>query len=206
MGLYSRFVLPHLLTCACGAKPVRYQRRKVVPEARGRVLELGMGPGLNLPFYDPERVSAVVGVDPDPHLRKRAQRAAAGLPFPVEYLTATAEDEPVERGSIDTVVVTYTLCTIPDAVSALTALRPVLKPAARVLFCEHGAAPDADVLRWQTRLNPLWRRIAGGCNLNRAIPGLLEEAGYRIEALETMYLPSTPRFAGFNYWGVAAPA
>lgn len=203
MGLYSRFVLPPLLTCACSVKPIRYQRRKVVPEATGRVLELGMGPGLNLPYYDPDKVSAVIGVDPAAELRGRAEQAATGLAFPVEYLTATAEDMPVDAASIDTVVITYTLCTIPDAVSALHAVRRVLKRDARVLFCEHGAAPDANVRRWQDRLNPLWRRIAGGCNLNRAIPDLLTEAGYRVDTLETMYLPSTPRFAGFNYWGAA---
>lgn len=206
MGFYDRHILPRLLNCACGVKPIRYQRRKVVPWAEGRVLELGIGPGLNLPFYDPARVSAVIGIDPSPELRPYAEAAARQVPFPVEYHVTTAEAMPVERGSIDTAVITYTLCTIPDAVAALEAVRPVLRPGARVLFCEHGLAPDERVQRWQHRVNPLWRRIAGGCNLNRDIPALLEQGGYRIVELERMYLPSTPRFAGFNYWGSAQAA
>lgn len=206
MGLYDRYVLPHLLTCACGAKPVRYQRRKILPQARGRVLELGIGPGLNIPFYDPDRVTELIGIDPAPELRSKADKAAACAPFPVEYLVTTAEEMPVERGSIDTAVITYTLCTIPDAVSALHAVRPVLKPGAEILFCEHGLAPDQGVQRWQARINPVWKRIAGGCNLNRPIPDLLEEGGFRIKHMDTMYLPSTPRFAGFNYWGCAQAA
>lgn len=206
MGLYERYILPPLLTCACGSKPIRYQRRKIVPEAEGRVLELGIGPGLNLPFYDPDKVKAVIGLDPSEALRSRAERAARQVSFPVEYLATTAEDAPVDRHSIDTLVVTYTLCTIPDAVSALNALRPALKPGARVLFCEHGLAPDESVRRWQNRIDPLWTRIAGGCHVNRDIPTLLEESGYRVSHLETMYLPGTPRFAGFNFWGSAQAA
>ncbi|MBA1147503.1 class I SAM-dependent methyltransferase [Ectothiorhodospiraceae bacterium WFHF3C12] len=206
MGFYERYILPPLLTCACGSKPIRYQRRKIVPEAEGRVLELGIGPGLNLPFYDPDKVKAVIGVDPSAELRGRAERAARQVSFPVEYLTTTAEDMPLDRHSIDTLVVTFTLCTIPDAVSALYALRPALKPGARVLFCEHGLAPDERVQRFQNRINPLWKRIAGGCNVNRDIPALLEASGYRVKHLETMYLPGTPRFAGFNFWGSAEVA
>lgn len=206
MGLYEKYILPHLLTCACGCKPIRYQRRKIVPEAEGRVLELGIGPGLNLPFYDPDKVSAVIGIDPSEELRAKAERAARAVKFPVEYIATTAEDMPVDRDSIDTAVITYTLCTIPDAISALEAVRPVLKRGARVLFCEHGLAPDEKVQRWQNRIDPLWTRIAGGCHLNRDIPSLLEASGYRVSHLETMYLPGTPRFAGFNFWGTAEAA
>lgn len=206
MNLYDRYILPHLLTCACGAKPIRYQRRKIVPLARGRVLELGMGPGLNLPFYDPAKVEIVIGVDPSEELESKAREAAKAVSFPVRYHATTAEDMPVEYESIDTLVLTFTLCTIPDVAPALAACRRVLKPDAQVLFCEHGLAPDADVAKWQGRINPLWKAIAGGCNLNRAIPSMLTGAGYRIDTLETMYLPSTPRFAGYNFWGRASLA
>ena len=135
-----------------------------------------------------------------------ARRKSEHLPFTVECLALEGERIPLERQSIDTVLVTYTLCTIPDAIAALEGMRQVLKPGGRLIFCEHGKAPDAAVRRWQHRLNPLWNRIGGGCNLDRDIPALIEGAGFRIDSLDTMYLPHTPRFAGFNYWGSAQPS
>ena len=203
MNPYEKYILPHMLTCACSVKPVRYQRRKVVPRAHGRVLELGMGPGLNLPYYDSNRVSEVIGVDPSRELESKAAKAAREVSFPVSYQPTTAEEMQVEDASIDSLVLTFTACTIPDAVSALAACRRTLKPDAELYFCEHGLAPDASVQKWQNRINPVWKALAGGCNLNRPIPALLEQAGYRIAEMETMYLPSTPKFAGYNYWGTA---
>jgi ubiquinone/menaquinone biosynthesis C-methylase UbiE len=190
---------------ACGTKPIRYQRRKVVPLAEGRVLEIGLGSGLNLPFYDPEKVDRVIGLDPSEEMLSYARRASETVPFTVEFLALEGDQIPLEQGSVDTVLVTYTLCTIPDAVAALHGMRRVLKPAGRLIFCEHGHAPDEAVQRWQRRLNPIWGRIGGGCNLDRKIPELIETAGFHIDDIDTMYLPGTPRFAGFNYWGTARP-
>lgn len=205
MGFYESYILPRLINLSCGARPIRAQRQKVVPLAEGRVLEVGIGSGLNLPYYDPGKVERVIGLDPAEAMLSYARRRSADLPFEVEYLALEGERIPLARHAVDTVLVTYALCTIPDAGGALENMRAVLKPGGRLIFCEHGRAPDAAVRRWQDRLNPLWGRIGGGCNLNRDIPALIEGAGFRLEALETAYLPRTPRFAGFNYWGVAVP-
>ena len=205
MGFYARHVLPRLLNLSCGTKVVERQRRKVVPLAEGRVLEVGIGSGLNLPFYDPAKVERVFGLDPAEEMLAYARRKAEAVAFPVEFLALEGERIPLEPESVDTVLVTYTLCTIPDAVAALEGMARVLKPGGRLIFCEHGRAPDAAVRRWQHRLNPLWNRIAGGCNLDRDIPGLIEAAGFRLDTLESLYLPGAPRFAGFNFWGSARP-
>ena len=205
MGFYAKHILPRLLDWSCGAEQVQRQRQKVVPLAEGRVLEVGIGSGLNLPYYDPEKVARVIGLDPAEEMLAYAKRRSDALPFAVDYLALEGDSIPLEKQSVDTVLVTYTLCTIPDAVAALEGVRRVLKPGGRLLFCEHGKAPDASVQRWQDRLNPLWGCIGGGCNLNRDIPALIEAAGFGIDALKTMYLPHTPRFAGFNYWGMARP-
>ncbi len=205
MGCYERYILPKVLNWSCGAKPVRAQRQKVVPLAAGRVLEIGIGSGLNLPYYDPGKVERVIGLDPAEAMLSYARRKSATLPFTVEYLALEGERIPLDRHSVDTVLVTYTLCTIADACAALEGMRAVLKPGGRLIFCEHGRAPDAAVRRWQHRLNPLWNRIGGGCNLDRDIPGLIEAAGFRLDTLESMYLPGAPRFASFNTWGSARP-
>jgi len=204
MGLYSRFVLPRMVNFACGLKPAMRQRAKIVPHARGRVLEVGIGTGLNLPFYDPAKVSKLWGLDPAPEMTQIARQAAAAAPFEVEFIGLPGDEIPLEDHSIDTVVVTYTLCTIPETTPALRQIGRVLRPGGELLFCEHGAAPDASVRRWQDRLNPLWKRIGGGCNLNRPIPALIEAGGFRIERLDTLYLPGW-RPATFNYWGAAVP-
>lgn len=206
MNPYEKYILPFLVDVSCGAKPVRYQRRKIVPEARGTVLEIGIGSGRNLPYYDADKVTRVIGIDPSAELWAKAAPVAAAMPFEVIHHLTTTADMPVDRHSADTIVVTYTLCTVPDAVAALQAVRPVLKPGGSLLFCEHGLAPDANVEKWQHRVNPLWRMISGGCEIDRPIPALLEAGGYRIRHMETMYLPGTPRITGFNYWGTAEPA
>jgi SAM-dependent methyltransferase len=203
MGFYDRYIMPPLIGLACGAKPIGKQRAKVVPLAQGDVLELGFGTGLNLDYYDTGRVSRVFGLEPAPGMLVRARKAAAGARVPVEILAETAETLSLKAGSVDTVVVTYSLCTIPDAALALEGARRALKPGGRLLFCEHGRAPDETVRRTQARIEPLWRRISGGCHLTRDIPALIAGAGFEIETLETMYLPSTPHWAGFNYWGAA---
>lgn len=204
MGLYSRYILPRVIHFVCGMKPNMRQREKVVPHARGRVLEVGIGSGLNLPFYDPANVSKVWGLDPAPEITRIAERAARSLPFEVEFIGLPGDEIPLEDGSVDTVVMTYTLCTIPDTTAALRQMSRVLRPGGELLFCEHGTAPDASVRRWQDRLNPLWKRVGGGCNLNRPIPALIEAGGFRIKSLDTMYIPGW-RPASFNYWGIAVP-
>lgn len=203
MGLYEKYVVPHIINCACGTKPIRYQRKKVVPLAEGTVLEIGIGTGFNLPYYDPAKVKKVIGLDPSEASWKLAGERAKDLPFPVEFIGLPGEQIPLDDKSVDTVLVTFSLCTIPDPVKALEGMRRVLKPGGKLVFCEHGAAPDADVLKWQNRVNPVWRTLFGGCNLNRQMPSLIESSGFRITDLQSMYLPSTPRIAGFNYWGMA---
>jgi ubiquinone/menaquinone biosynthesis C-methylase UbiE len=203
MDFYERRILPWLLDVAMSAKPITYQRRKVVPLAEGRVLEIGMGAGQNLAFYDPAKVSHIWGLEPSAEMRERAKARAAGLSIGLDFLDLKAEEIPLEDRSADTVLVTYTLCTIPDVARALKGMRRVLKPGGRMIFCEHGRAPDEDVRRWQERITPIWKVIGGGCHVGRPIPELIREGGFEIEKMETMYLPSTPRFAGYNYWGTA---
>lgn len=203
MGFYDKHVLPHIINLACGLKPIRYQRKKVVPMATGQILEIGIGTGLNLDYYDPSKVERVIGLDPSEESWKLAGERAENLPFEVDFIGLEAEEIPLEADSVDTVLMTYSLCTIPGPVTALEGMRRVLKPGGKLIFCEHGSAPDEAVRKWQDRLNPMWGRLFGGCNLNRKIPDLLDEGGFRVTQLDTMYLPGTPGFAGFNYWGVA---
>ena len=201
MGFYDKYILPSVLNCACGSKPVRYQREKIVPHAEGVVLEIGIGSGLNLPHYRGDKVTSIIGLDPSPELNAMAEKTAAELGLSVEFILASAESIDLPDDYVDTVLVTYTLCTIPDAVRAVKEMRRVLKPEGKILFCEHGLAPDESVAKWQDRIDPLWGRIAGGCHLNRDIPKLIRSAGLSIETMDEMYLPSTPKFAGYNYWG-----
>ena len=204
MSFYEDHVLPHLINAACGTRPVQRQREKVVPEARGRVLEIGMGSGLNLPFYDPDRVEFVWGLEPSGGMRRKARRHVEAAPVDVHWLDLPGEEIPLDDHSADTVVLTYTLCTVPEARQALAQMHRVLRPGGTLLFCEHGLAPDASVRRWQDRINPVWRRVAGGCHLNRPIADLIREAGFAIDSLEMAYLPGTPKFAGFNFRGAAS--
>ena len=204
MGFYDRHILPHFINCACGSKPIMKQREKIVPQASGRVLEIGIGTGLNLPYYDMDRVEQLIGLDPSEESWVLATERARAVGIEVEFIGLPGEQIPLDDASIDTVLVTYSLCTIPDAITALQGMARVLAPGGRLLFCEHGSAPDASVRKWQDRVNPFWQKIAGGCQLNRPIPELLNEAGFSISTMEEMYLPSTPRIAGYNYWGEAS--
>jgi len=182
------------------------QRSKVVPQASGTVLEIGIGTGLNLPLYDPDKVEKVIGVDPSERSWRLAGKRAADVGFEVEFVGLPGEQLPLDDDCVDTVLVTYSLCTIPDPVTALEGMARVLKPGGKLVFCEHGMAPDANVGRWQDRLNPFWMKFAGGCNLNRNIPTLVSEGGFSIDQLDQMYLPNSPRFASYNYWGTAVLA
>lgn len=203
---YDRNIMPKLIGCACASRPIMKQRAKVVPLASGRVLELGIGGGLNLAFYDPAKVTAVFGVDPSAELRAVATDAPRAEGMAVEVLEGTAEALPFEAASFDSVVCTFTLCSVHTPARALAEARRVLKPGGRLFFCEHGLAPDDDVARWQGRVEPLWKRLAGGCHLTRPIGSAISGAGFRLEDSQTMYLPKTPRILGWNEWGVATVA
>jgi len=202
-SLYDRFILPKLLTCACSSPPMMRQRTKIVPRAAGRVLELGIGMGLNLAFYDPRKVDEVFGVDPAAELRAVALAAPRPQGLKVVIEDGTAEALPFENHAFDCVVCTFTLCSVHTPAAALVEARRVLKPSGRLLFCEHGLAPDADVAKWQRRVEPFWKRIAGGCHLTRPVAQAIGEAGFKLDWLETMYVPRTPRIAGWNEWGAA---
>jgi SAM-dependent methyltransferase len=202
-SLYDRFVLPRLLKCACSAPPMMKQRAKVVPRAEGRVLELGIGLGLNLGFYDAAKVDSVTGVDPAAELRAAALAAPRDPALKVTVEDGTAEALPFAAGSFDCVVCTFTLCSVQAPAAALAEARRVLKPGGRFLFCEHGLAPEPGVAKWQRRIEPVWKRIAGGCHLTRPVTSAIEAAGFRVTRKDSMYVPRTPRFAGWNEWGEA---
>jgi ubiquinone/menaquinone biosynthesis C-methylase UbiE len=203
MSLYEKYVLPKFLNCACGSKPVSYQRKKVVPLAEGKVLEIGIGSGLNLPFYDKTKIDEIWGLDPSEELSVMAKQVANEESMEVKFISSGAEDIPLPDNYFDSVLVTYTMCTIPEVQRANQEIRRVLKDNGKMIFCEHGEAPDQNIRKWQSRINPFWGKLAGGCNINRKIPSLIQESGFDIIQMEEMYLPNTPKIAGYNYWGFA---
>ncbi len=205
-SFYDRHIIPRLIGCACAAGPIMKQRAKVVPQAEGRVLELGIGGGLNLAHYDPGKVSSLVGVDPSAELRAMAQAAPRPDGLDVSIRPGEAEALPFDAASFDAVVCTFTLCTVHRPDKALAEARRVLKPGGRFLFCEHGLAPDAGVERWQRRVEPIWKRLSGGCHLTRPISARIGAAGFALDWTESFYLPSTPRIFGWNEWGAARAA
>jgi len=203
LGLYNKYILPKVLNCACGSKPINYQRNKIVPLAEGVVLDIGIGSGLNIPFYNKSKIKYLYGLDPSKELIEIAKPLADKNRLKIEFLECGAENIPLLDNSIDTVLITYTMCTIPDVTLSISEITRVLKNNGKLLFCEHGLAPDPNIVKWQKRINPIWNKIAGGCNLNRNIPELITSSGFKISNMEEMYLPNTPKFAGYNYWGVA---
>ena len=204
MGFYAKHILPRCLDAACGIGPISKQREKVVPHAEGVVLEIGIGSGQNLPFYNSDKVSKIIGVDPDEHFWKRSAKRRADCEIEIERIGLSGENIPLDKNIADTVVVTYSLCTIPDAVKALREMTRILKPGGKILFTEHGKAPDEAVHKWQNRIDPLWGKIAGGCRSGRDIPELFRQADLKFDKLEEMYIPG-PKVLGYNYWGAAHP-
>ena len=202
MGFYEKYILPPILDKAMQQEPIMRQRAKVIPGASGVVLEIGVGSGLNLGYYEKDNVEKLYGLDPSVELGRRATVRAREAGIDVELIPLGGESIPLDDDSIDTVTMTYTLCTIPDGAKALAEMKRVLKPGGRLLFCEHGHAPDASVAKWQARITPIWRHFAGGCRLNVKIDEMLGDAGFNVEKLDTMYLPG-PRPMTFNYWGSA---
>jgi ubiquinone/menaquinone biosynthesis C-methylase UbiE len=203
MGFYQDQIVPLLINLAMRNKNLAAYRSRVVPAAEGRVLEIGVGSGLNLPFYS-AKAEQLIGLDPSPRLLAMARRAARPRLGRVEFVEGSAEAIPLESASVDTVLTTWTLCSIPQALGALGEMRRVLRPGGRLLFVEHGRAPDPAVVWWQDRLTPLWKRIGGGCHLNRPIRSLIGDAGFQFDRCETGYMRG-PKPITFMYEGSARP-
>jgi ubiquinone/menaquinone biosynthesis C-methylase UbiE len=203
MSLYRDRILPHLIHFAMRKRELADYRARLLSRAKGRVLEIGIGSGLNLPFYTPA-VDELLGLEPSARLADMARNAAVASELPVAILRGGAERIPLEGHIIDTVVTTWTLCSIQDVAQGLAEIRRVLKPGGALLFVEHGLAPEAHISKWQRRLTPLWTPVSGGCHLDRPIARLIENAGFEMEALKTGYM-NGPKLATFLYEGIARP-
>jgi ubiquinone/menaquinone biosynthesis C-methylase UbiE len=202
MGLYDKYILPKAIHWACQIGPAMQQRAKVIPQARGEVLEIGIGSGHNLEFYDSEKVRSVIGVDPSLETWKEHDVSINDLNFHFQYVQAFAQDLPFENNAFDSVVITYSLCSIHEHEKIFTEIRRVLKPTGFMHFCEHGKAPDKWVERWQNWITPIWKRFGGGCHLNKDIPKIITDHGMSISRLNEDYIPGW-KPASFNYWGHA---
>ena len=204
MGFYNKYILPKIINAGRGTKPIRKQREKVLPLCKGIVLEIGCGSGLNFSFYEENNIDKLYALEPDKEMLRQAESVVKEVNFPITFLETGAEKIPLKDDSIDTALLTYTLCTIPDPLAALLEIRRVLKKGGKLVFCEHGMAPENNVKKMQNFINSFWPIFVGGCNLNRDIPSLLNDAGFLVDNLETMYLPKTPKWFGYNYWGSAS--
>lgn len=202
MNFYDRHILPRIIQCSCGAPMVMELRRAIVPEAQGEVLEIGCGGGLNFPLYRRGQVTRVTAIDPAPPMLERARAAAGRMAIPVELGDGAAEALPYPDASFDTVVFTFTLCSVHDHLRSLAEARRVLRPNGRLLFAEHGLAPDLSVQRWQRRIEPVWSRLAGGCHLTRPVRAAITAAGFELTGGGARYLPA-PKVFGWAEWGAA---
>ena len=200
---YETNVVPKLLTILCNTKPNHYQRKKVVPLATGDVVEIGVGPGLNLQYYNFEKVNKVIGIDPSDELNKIAKKNADKVNLDIEFNLSSAESIDLPTSSVDSVVCTFSLCSIPDPKKALNEIYRILKPGGKYFFCEHGISPDFFTKVFQNVTNIFYPKLSGGCHANRDIPKLITDSGLKIDEKDTMYLPGSVKFLGFNYWGVA---
>lgn len=205
INILKTHILPKLLDITCGSQIIHDQRRKIVPLAKGEVLELGIGTGLNLPHYIPGRVTKIVGVDPADHFwnSKKSQQRRLHSDIPIERIELSGENIPLPSQSFDSVVVTYTLCTIPDATKALQEAKRLLRPGGKIYFLEHGKAPDEATAKWQRRVEPI-SKFLGGCCPGKDILRLFEEAGLQIEEIQQECVPMGPKLWSYNYWGVAS--
>ncbi|WOE76178.1 class I SAM-dependent methyltransferase [Alterisphingorhabdus coralli] len=202
-NFWDRHVVPRLICCACGQPQIMKRRSQIVPQARGKVLEFGAGGGINAQFYNPERIEHITGIDPSAELLDRARDNVAAAQLPMDLVGGVAEALPFENDSFDTVLITFTLCSVQDQAQALKEARRVLKPDGQLLFLEHGAAPDPGVHLWQRRVEPIWKRIAGGCHLTRPIADAVRAQGFHVENPTGEYMPKTPRILGWVESGVA---
>lgn len=203
MSFYDEKILPTVIDCLCSMPAVTYLRKKVVPLAKGVVLEVGMGSGINLSLYTPEKIDFIWGLEPSQGMRRKAQANLNRSSIEVRWLDLPGENIPLDDNSVDTVLLTFTLCTIPDYQAALAQMLRVLKPGGQLLFCEHGLAEDSAVQKWQNKVTPYWKHIAGGCHLNRPIAEYLKEAGFDIVELNTEYMRKSPKIVGYVYYGKA---
>ena len=202
--LYDKYVCPHLINYAMKMKPFRKQREKVIPSASGRVLEIGIGSGLNFNYYNKENVSEVFAVEPDGILLEKAQQNAKINNINLNVQQLKAEELPFDNNSFDTIISTYTMCSIPGLSSAMSEINRVVKPSGKLLFSEHGKSPDMNVFKWQKRMNGIQKRIAGGCHLDVDIPNEIIKANFKLNKIDSMYVPG-PKFLSYHYWGVASP-
>lgn len=203
MSFYENNILPHILNCACSSKGIMKTREKIVPLAFGNVLEVGMGSAVNMDLYNPDQVTKVWGLEPSSGMQKKAKKNLAKSPVQVEWLSLPGEKIPLEDNSVDSIVLTYTLCTIPDWHAAMKQMHRVLKPEGKILFCEHGQAPDESIKKWQNRLNKLWGKIFGGCHLNRTVIENIQSSGFSIDWSNSNYIKGLPKFASYISFGVA---
>ncbi len=205
MAFYKDRVYPHLVTRLGNPKPIREVRQRILPLAEGRILEIGVGPGVNFVHYDPARVNKVYALEPNPGMIRMAEQQRRRTGLDVEFLDLPGERIPLEDGSVDTVVSTFTLCTIPGVVEAIRGVRRVLKPDGKFIFFEHGLSPDPRVRRWQKWSEPLFRLAFEGCHVTRDIPSLIREGGFKIEQIDTAYLAPFPKSGSHCWWGTAIP-
>ncbi len=205
MPFYRDHIYPHLVSLLGNPKPIREVRQRIVPLAQGTVLEIGVGPGVNFEHYDRARVSKLYALEPNPGMVRLAERHRRRTNLDVEFLGLPGERIPLAEGSVDTVVSTFTFCTIPGVVEAIRGVGRILRPGGRLIFFEHGLSPDPRVRRWQQRLEPVLYRVFTGCHLTREIPSLIAEGGFQIEQVETAYLAKFPKSCAYCWWGVAIP-
>ena len=205
MAIYAHHIYPHLVRVLGDPKPMREIRRRIAPLAQGAVLEIGVGPGVNFVHYDPARVNKVYALEPNPGMIRLAEHERRRTKLDVEFLSLPGERIPLEDGSLDTVVSTFTLCTIPGVVEAIRGLRRVLRPGGKFIFFEHGLSPDPQVVRWQRWSEPIVHWVFEGCHVTRDIPSLITEGGFEIQEIEAAYLARFPKSWSYCWWGTAVP-
>jgi ubiquinone/menaquinone biosynthesis C-methylase UbiE len=205
MSFYRNRVYPHIVTLLGNPRPIQKIRQQIVPLAQGTVLEVGVGPGVNFAYYDPTNVSKIYALEPNPGMMLRAENERRQTKLDIEFLDLPGEQIPLPDGSVDTVVSTFTLCTIAGVADAIRGIARVLRPGGRFLFFEHGLSPDIRVRRWQERTEPFFQWAFEGCHVTRDIPALIEEGGFRVEQMETGYLARFPKSGSYYFWGVARP-
>jgi len=205
MSFYRNRVYPHIVTVLGNPEPVQKIRQRLLPLAQGTVLEVGVGPGVNFSYYDPGKVSKVYALEPNPGMVERAGNQRRQTELDVEFLDLPGERIPLPDASVDTVVSTFTLCTIPGVEDAIRGIARVLRPGGQFLFFEHGLSPDIRVQRWQRRTEPLFQWAFEGCHVTRDIPAIIQEGGFRVERMETGYLARFPKSGSYYFWGVARP-
>jgi ubiquinone/menaquinone biosynthesis C-methylase UbiE len=205
MSFYRNHIYPHIVAALGNPEPIQKIRRRIIPSASGTVLEVGVGPGVNFLYYDAGRVDKIYALEPNPGMMAKAEIQLSQTKLRVEFIDLPGERIPLADGSVDTVISTFTLCTIPGVVDAIRGIGRVLKPGGKFIFFEHGLAPDASVRRWQTRTEPLFRWAFEGCHVTRDIPRLVREGGFDVEVLETGYMAPFPKCGSYCFWGVARP-